>query len=646
VLIGASGSWFATNAGAAHLFSTEGTLLATFKKPADANGYGFGASVAAIGKDRVLIGAPYKSWDSELPGAAYLFSTNGALLTTYTNTMWWNSGDDFGSSVAAVGTDCVLIGAPYAYAGPINDAGAALLFSTNGTLITIFTNPTPTAFDRFGERVAAIGKERVLIGAPGDDLGATNSGAVYLFNTNGVLLTTFANPAPTTDDSFGWSLAVVGKDRVLIGAPGDDLGATNSGAVYLFNTNGALLTTFANPAPTTDDNFGWLVEALGTDYVLIGAPYKNAMAGGGIVYLFNTNGLLLNTFTNPIPDNDALFGCSIAAVGDYQVVIGASGADMGALDGGVAYLFDAISGEYVPGLIVDGVRSASINTRNLKDGAVTAAKLDSAIGVWTRSGQNVYRLEGNVGIGTNAPQSALHVVGTVVADSFSGNLSGNATTATIAGDFTGSLAGDVIGTQHATVVSEVGGVSADNIAAGANAANNATSTNTAGGIVKRDASGNFSAGTVTGTLSGYASGSLLMATNLSVSLTSLASASTGTWTKIGNVGSFTKQSGAAIEVTYNGRLCVGSWGSGATGADFELRVDDTVVTSGRARATIVTTDSTAWGAPGTMTGIFTGLSAGSHTISIWVYGYSGSLSSVQVNPGGFNAAQVEVKEFK
>jgi hypothetical protein len=61
--------------------------------------------------------------------------------------------------------------------------------------------------------------------------------------------------------------------------------------------------------------------------------------------------------------------------------------------------------------------------------------------------------------------------------------------------FTGSLAGDVTGSQSATTVAQVGGVSAANVAAGTNAANAAASANTASAIVKRDASGNFIAGT-------------------------------------------------------------------------------------------------------------------------------------------------------
>ena len=86
--------------------------------------------------------------------------------------------------------------------------------------------------------------------------------------------------------------------------------------------------------------------------------------------------------------------------------------------------------------------------------------------------------------------------GNFSAGTITANLSGNATTATTATNFSGSLAGDVTGTQGATVVSTVGGQTAANVAAGAVLANAATSANTASAIVKRTATGGFSAGAI------------------------------------------------------------------------------------------------------------------------------------------------------
>ncbi|MBK7471652.1 MAG: DUF1566 domain-containing protein [Betaproteobacteria bacterium] len=89
----------------------------------------------------------------------------------------------------------------------------------------------------------------------------------------------------------------------------------------------------------------------------------------------------------------------------------------------------------------------------------------------------------------SATTEALAPTATVPASQISGAI-GSATS------FTGNLAGDVTGPQATTVVALVGGMTAANVAAGANLANAATSGNTFGALVRRDASGNYSANTI------------------------------------------------------------------------------------------------------------------------------------------------------
>ena len=218
--------------GGVFLFKTNGVLLKSFPNPHPANDGGFGISVAALGSNRVLVGAPYDNTGASAAGSAYLFSTNGTLLNTFTNPVP-ATGDNFGTSVAAVGSNRMLISA-IDYGGVKGTGGAAYLFSTNGTLLTTFTNPTPAASDYFGWSVAAVGSTRVLIGAYQDGTGAFQAGAAYLFSTNGTLLNTFTNPTPAAADWFGDAVAAVGSDRVIIGGVWDDTGATHAGSAYLF----------------------------------------------------------------------------------------------------------------------------------------------------------------------------------------------------------------------------------------------------------------------------------------------------------------------------------------------------------------------------------------------------------------------------
>jgi len=115
------------------------------------------------------------------------------------------------------------------------DSGAAYLFdATSGNLLQTFLNPTTAVGDRFGWDVSIDGNN-VLVGARLDDAGATDAGAAYLFNaTTGNLLETFLNPTPALNDVFGTHVSISGNN-VLIGATGDDTGATDAGSAYLFD---------------------------------------------------------------------------------------------------------------------------------------------------------------------------------------------------------------------------------------------------------------------------------------------------------------------------------------------------------------------------------------------------------------------------
>jgi hypothetical protein len=79
----------------------------------------------------------------------------------------------------------------------------------------------------------------------------------------------------------------------------------------------------------------------------------------------------------------------------------------------------------------------------------------------------------------------------------------------LTGDITASGSGSV-----AATVAQVGGVTAANVASGASAANAATNANTISTLVKRDASGNFSAGTITANLTGNVSGTAANVTGI------------------------------------------------------------------------------------------------------------------------------------
>ena len=79
---------------------------------------------------------------------------------------------------------------------------------------------------------------------------AFSPNAAFTQVTNTTPLTTYSSSPP---GNFGIALAALGNDRVIIGASADSTGASGAGAARLFNTNGTLLTTITNPAPASSD---------------------------------------------------------------------------------------------------------------------------------------------------------------------------------------------------------------------------------------------------------------------------------------------------------------------------------------------------------------------------------------------------------
>jgi hypothetical protein len=142
---------------------------------------------------------------------------------------------------------------------------------------------------------------------------------------------------------------------------------------------------------------------------------------------------------------------------------------------------------------------------------------------------------------------------------------------------------------------------------------------------------------------GYAAGSEIRVTCISVSCASLASFSS-TYVKIANLGTFTKvEATSKLEILFNGRVTANT--IIGTGAHFELRLDDVATTNGRARANIRLSEAGAFGIPVCIAGIFTGFGTGIHTISIWVKG-STSGTTAMVDPGCWSDDHIIVREIQ
>lgn len=289
---------FAPEVGRVYVFDASyGTLLATINNPSGEAGDQFGWSVSISG-NRILVGAPGKSPGGVTnAGKVYVFdATTGAQTGTMDNPTP-ASGDQFGYSVGISGTNAV-VGASAKDStqrlSGFTDAGRAYIFdaTTTNTLLTTLFDPTPADYDYFGAAVAIDGNVAV-VGAFGDSPGGKFfAGTAYVFDvttpTTGTLLWTLNNPTPGAYDEFGNAVAISGN-FVAVGASGDSPGGiSGAGSAYIFDaTTGGLLSTLNNPDPTANDAFGYPV-AISGNIAVVGAfmDDPSGVTDAGAAYAF------------------------------------------------------------------------------------------------------------------------------------------------------------------------------------------------------------------------------------------------------------------------------------------------------------------------------------------------------------------------
>ena len=292
------------NVGTVYLNGSTGQTLGTWPNPngaTDANAY-FGYAVAALGGTRFAASSLdnsgsvflYDTSQSNTPVIATIANPDPTPISGTPPRPWsWA----FGAALAPLGTDRLLIGAPRDSKNG-DTAGSVYIYDLAGNFITKVHSPTAKP-DLFGSAAVAVDDHRFLVGAPNATLTylsggvqpATNSsaGLVYLFNDSGALLRTFTPPDISHSGNFGAALAMLGSGRVLIGSPNETNGAINApGAVHLFDLQGVHLETVPNPAPNEGDNFGAAVVALDERHFVVGAPGADTIQrDAGSIYGFD-----------------------------------------------------------------------------------------------------------------------------------------------------------------------------------------------------------------------------------------------------------------------------------------------------------------------------------------------------------------------
>ena len=429
-----------TNRGAVHimLMNSDGTVGqtikvddSTFESLSLADFDNFGSSVVLVGDldgdgtPEMAVGAHGDNTGGTDRGAVHLMSLTGPVPaangmvhttveingTTSTSTgPRLSNNDHFGVSISSIGdldgdgTADLAAGAWGDDAGG-TDRGALhiMLMNPGGTVrgtteISSSTSNGPSLADNdhFGVSVSAVGDLNsdgvpdVAAGAPNDDAGGSNRGAVHvmLMRADGTVRQTVEingtaetpnGPSLENSDMFGTSVAGIGDINsdgvpdIAAGAQTDDAGGTDRGAVHvmLMSPNGTVRQTVEingtsrtpnGPSLGNHDRFGTSVAGIG-DINSDGIPDIAAGAanddgegtdrGAVHVMLMSPNGTIRQTVeingTSRTPngpslgDND-LFGSWVTGVGDLNgdgvpdIAAGARRDDAGGTDRGTVHV--------------------------------------------------------------------------------------------------------------------------------------------------------------------------------------------------------------------------------------------------------------------------------------------------------------------
>lgn len=216
-----------------HVFVREGTAWTLQSTLITGGDDSFDARVAISG-DTAVIGEANRSGTRQ--NAVHIYVRCGTEWTQQQRLT--SSGpqfNDFGNSVGISG-NTVIIGARSDQIGQ-NQTGSAYIFVSDGTTWTQQAKLTGTVNRlNFGHSVAILG-DTAVVGAPnGTFAGGTQAGGAEVFVRSGTSWSresTITSPDGQPSDGFGSGVAI-SPDTIIVGAPYDDLGSTqtNEGSAW------------------------------------------------------------------------------------------------------------------------------------------------------------------------------------------------------------------------------------------------------------------------------------------------------------------------------------------------------------------------------------------------------------------------------
>ncbi len=256
----------------------------------------------------------------------------------------------FGRNVDALG-DIVVVGCSRFDMEDIREAGKVFVFDSEGTLLTILQSPDPMDLGFFGSEVA-LSRNRILVAElGGTEQGFIHPGSVYAYTHEGVLIRNVTSPSMISEGCFGKSLAA-NDEYILVGEPGQmgDGRPLDIGSVYVYDYDWNLVTTLQPPDMQERSFFGFSTSISG-DHFVIGELWAtvDGHEKAGRAHIYDTSLNYVATLQSPTPEENAEFGRDVAIGGDI-VVVGERRGDVESMNEGKAHVFD-LEGNLISTLI-------------------------------------------------------------------------------------------------------------------------------------------------------------------------------------------------------------------------------------------------------------------------------------------------------
>jgi len=225
----------------------------------------------------------------------------------------------FGSDLALY-EDILLIAEDNADLGDLDKVGKAYIFDSDWNLVTTLQAPSPLAYETFSYSIDVWG-DTIAISSMTSVEDIENAGKVYIFDSEGVLLTTIQSPEPEIMAAFGCKLCLYRDILLVTECLKDDQGFVDAGVVHIFDSEGDFLRTIHSPSPINGGLLGCSIDA-NDEFILVGesGDWTSRPIDNGSVYVYNREYELVETLHSPDHQERTYFGIPVAINGDHIVV--------------------------------------------------------------------------------------------------------------------------------------------------------------------------------------------------------------------------------------------------------------------------------------------------------------------------------------